>query len=85
MEHYYGPHNYDGSTEYWPPLEPTGLSSSLEDTMHSEGFPMDWNTAKNVLVNSFDPVGDVKLDDDEIVDELLNAHGWEVFHTFPTV
>jgi hypothetical protein len=30
-------------------------------------------------------VGDVKLNDDEVIDELLNAHGWEVLHTFPAV
>ena len=85
LERHPGRHNYDGSTEYWPPLEPTELSSSLAETMLSRGSRMSWNTAKDVLVNSSDLIGDVKLDDDEVVDELLNAHGWEVFHTFPPV
>jgi hypothetical protein len=51
LERHPGPHNYDGSTEHWPPLEPTELSSGLADALLSQNFPMAWNTAKNVLVN----------------------------------
>ena len=78
-----GPHNYDGNTEYWPPLEPTDLSSSLAEAMQDS--QMDWDKAKEVLANSSELIGDVKLDDDQVVEELLNAHGWEVLHTFPAV
>ncbi len=86
LERHPGPDNYDGSsTEYWPPLEPTELSNSLADAMITHGSPLDWNTAKNVLVNSSDLIGDVKLDYDDVVDDILNANGWEVLHTFPLV
>ena len=79
-----GPNNYDGSTEYWPPLELTDLSSSLTDAAMNNS-PMDWDTAKEVLVNSSKLIGDVNLEDDQVVEELLNAHGWEVLHTFPSL
>ncbi|KAH9058130.1 hypothetical protein EDB87DRAFT_1832712 [Lactarius vividus] len=48
------------------------------------GFPLNWDTAKYVLKNS-DLIGDEDLDDDVVVKELLNAHGWEVLYTFPAV
>ena len=83
LERHPGPHNYDGNTEYWPPLEPTDLSSSLAEAMQDS--QMDWDKAKEVLANSSELIGDVKLDDDQVVEELLNAHGWEVLHTFPAV
>lgn len=53
--------------------------------MLSRGSSLDWDTAKNVLLNSPDFAGDVNLDNDEAVEGLLNAHGWEVLHTFPSV
>ena len=80
-----GPDNHAGSAEYWPTVEPTELSEALRETMLERGSSLDWNTAKNVLVNCSDLIGDVSLDDDEFVEELLNAHGWEVLHTFPSV
>jgi hypothetical protein len=70
--------NYDGSSEYWPTMEPTELSRNL----HSRGSSLDWTVAKSILANSPDLVGDVNLDDDEAVEEVLNAHGCEVLHTF---
>ena len=80
-----GPENHDGSAEYWPTVEPTELSRDLAETMLSSGSSLDWDTAKNVLVNSSDLIGNVNLDDDEVVEEVLNVHGWEVLHTFPAV
>jgi len=86
LEHNPGPEHYiDGSVEYWPPLEPTGLSDKLTAALPNDHRRMDWTTAKRVLVNSIDLVGDVNIDDDQVVEELLNSHGWEVLHTFPTV
>jgi hypothetical protein len=79
------PDNYGGSTKCWPSLEPTELSRDLCETMLSRSSSLDWDTAKNVLVKSPDLVGDVNLDDDEAIEGLLNAHGWEVLHTFPSV
>ena len=84
LERHPGPHNYDGNTEYWPPVDPTDLSGRLNDAQNSLNSPMDWDAAKRVLVNSPDLIGDAKLDDDQVVHELLNTHGWEVLHTFPT-
>ena len=80
-----GPDNDHGSAEYWPTVEPTDLSRDLAETMFLSGSSLDWDTAKNVLVTSSDRIGDVNLDDDEVVEELLNVHGWEVLHTFPAV
>ena len=73
--------NYDAGAEYWPTMEPTELSRDL--LLH--GSSLDWNTAKDALVNLPGLTGDVNLDDDEVVEELLNAHGWEVLHTFPAM
>ncbi|KAI9450405.1 hypothetical protein BJY52DRAFT_1227242 [Lactarius psammicola] len=41
LERHPGPDNYDGSTEYWPPLEPTELSNNLAEAMlsFSHGYP----------------------------------------------
>ena len=81
LDDHAGPDSYDGSAEYWPTVEPTELSRD----MLLRGSSLDWNTAKDVLVNSPGLIGDVNLDDDEVVEELLNAHGWEVLHTFPAM
>ncbi|KAH9058101.1 hypothetical protein EDB87DRAFT_1627498 [Lactarius vividus] len=88
LERHPGPDNYDGSTEHWPPLEPTELSLNLAESAIEHGFPLNWDIAKNVLESSSDLIGDVNLDyddDDVVVEELLNAHGWEVLYTFPAV
>lgn len=85
LDRHPGPENYDGSTERWPTMEPTALSRDLHEAMLSRGSSLDWDTAKNVLLNSPDFAGDVNLDNDEAVEGLLNAHGWEVLHTFPSV
>jgi hypothetical protein len=84
LERHPGPHNYDGSTEYWPPLEPTELSSSLDEAGLWQNRVIAWDTAKKV-VKSSGLGGEVNLDDDGVIEEILNAHGWEVLHTFPTV
>ncbi|KAH8991444.1 hypothetical protein EDB86DRAFT_3235240 [Lactarius hatsudake] len=84
LERHPGPDNYDGSAEHWPSLEPTELSINLAETADGIGFPLDWNSAKYVLENS-PLIGDVNLDNDDVVDEVLNAHGWEVLYTFPAV
>jgi hypothetical protein len=81
LEHHSGP---DGSAEYWPPLEPTELSSQLAAALPENRFVMEWSAAKNVL-NSSDLVDKVHLNDDKFVEEVLNAQGWEVLHTFQGV
>ena len=87
-----GPDNHNASAEYWPTVEPTELSKDLAESMLSRGSSpgwdtiknvLDWDTAKNVLMTSSNVIEDVNLDDDDVVEELLSAHGWEVLHTFP--
>ncbi|KAI9444791.1 hypothetical protein H4582DRAFT_2108601 [Lactarius indigo] len=76
-----GTENHDGGAEYWPPLEPTEISSLLIAALPENRFVLGWNVAKNVLMSS-DLGEEVDLDDDDVVEGLLNAHGWEVLHTF---
>jgi len=82
LERHPGPDN--GSTEYWPPLEPTELSNRLTEATRWQSSAIAWYTAKN-LVKSSRLGGKVDLDDDGATEKLLNAHGWEVLHTFPAV
>jgi len=81
LERHPGPENYDGSAEYWPPLEPSELSLQLAAALPEDHFVLDWSAAKNVLTSS-DLGDEVNFDDDRVIEELLNAHGWEVVHTF---
>ena len=81
LERHSGPENFDGSTEYWPPVEPTELSSQLAAALPENRFVMEWSDAKNVLMSS-GLVNEVQLNDDKFVEEVLNAQGWEVLHTF---
>ncbi|KAH9058099.1 hypothetical protein EDB87DRAFT_1564371 [Lactarius vividus] len=80
LEQHSGPYNHDSSTEFWPPQETTELSVFLR----WRGCVMDWSTAMSVLEEKSHLVGDVNLNDDQVVEELLNTHGWEVLHTFDT-
>jgi hypothetical protein len=66
---------------YWPAMEPTDVSIRLASAMPENKAIMDWNTAKYVLASA-GLGGEVNLDDDEVVEGILNAHGWEVLHTF---
>jgi hypothetical protein len=66
---------------YWPPIEPTDLSVRLSSALPEDKAIMDWTTAKYVLASA-ELGGEVNLDDDEVVEGVLNAHGWEVLHTF---
>lgn len=84
LERLPGPENYDANDEYWPPLESTELSDQLTAALPEGRFVLDWNAAKNVLVSS-DLGNLVNFDDDRVVEDLLNAHGWEVLHTFQGV
>ncbi|KAH9058115.1 hypothetical protein EDB87DRAFT_952861 [Lactarius vividus] len=83
LEHHPGLDNYDGSTQYWPPLEPTKLSSDLAETLRWQNA-MPWYIAKHI-VKSSDLGKGVNPDDDGAVEDLLNAHGFEVLHTFKNV
>ncbi|KAH9021768.1 hypothetical protein EDB84DRAFT_1565207 [Lactarius hengduanensis] len=80
LERHSEPYHYSGSAEFWPPQEATELSVFLR----WRGSVMDWGTARSVLEEKSHLVGDVNLHDDQAVEELLNAHGWEVLHSFDT-
>ena len=81
LERQPGPKNYDGSAEYWPPLEPTEISTQLAAALPENRVIMGWSAAKNVLISS-DQFDEVHLNDDGFVEKVLNAQGWEVLHTF---
>ncbi|KAH8993710.1 hypothetical protein EDB92DRAFT_374969 [Lactarius akahatsu] len=84
LERHPGPGNYDGSTNYWPPLEPTELSSDLAEILRWQNSAIAWYIAKHI-VKSSDRGEGVNLDDDGEIEDLLNAHGFEVLHTFQNV
>jgi hypothetical protein len=68
-------------TGYWSPIEPTDVSTRLASAMLEGKAIMDWNTTKSILASA--ELGDeVNLEDDEVVEGVLNRHGWEVLHTF---
>jgi hypothetical protein len=80
LQHIPRPEDYD-LNDYWPPSERTELSKNLGYAMPWDRSVMPWNVAKDVLSESPDLSG-VNLDDDKVVEEILNAHGWEVLYTF---
>ena len=69
------------SSGYWPLVEPTELSERLKDALRDFPDVLDWDTAKHILGTS-ELESQVDLDDDEVVEDVLNANGWEVLHTF---
>ncbi|KAI0275081.1 hypothetical protein BC834DRAFT_965522 [Gloeopeniophorella convolvens] len=70
-----------GPVGHWPPIEPTELSITLATAMPEDKSVMDFNAARGVLMSA-GLEDEFNLDDDEVVEGLLNAHGWEVLHTF---
>jgi hypothetical protein len=79
----YSPSQGQESGGYWPFVEPTEMSERLTDAIHDSDFPtvLDWDAAKGVLRTS-ELESEVDLDDDKAVEDVLNANGWEVLHTF---
>ena len=57
------------------------ISKQLRGRADQRGIVADWEPAKDALKAS--GLGsDVDLDDDAVVEDILNANGWEVLHTF---
>jgi hypothetical protein len=83
------PHSMSGSQEtagYWPLVDlvvPTDISTRLAEVTQMQGV-MDWDTVKLTLGEASELVPEVDLDDDKALEEVLNANGWEVVHTFMT-
>jgi hypothetical protein len=65
----------------WTEDEQTEISKLLRESADQRSVVADWEPAKDVLKSSwFGP--DVDLDDDSVVENILNANGWEVLYTF---
>ena len=66
---------------YWPSVLPTNVSRGLAIVANRTSGVLSWVRAKRVLMSSeLEP--EVNLDDDKAVEDVLNANGWEVLHTF---
>ena len=76
----YSPSQSQETSGYWPFVVPTDVSRRLGNG--NSGI-LDWDTAKRVLLSfelSSEP--EIDLNDDTVVEDILNANGWEVLHTF---
>ena len=74
----YSPSQSQETGGYWPFVVPTDVSRRLADV---DSGVLDWDIAKRVLLSSeLEP--EVDLDDDKVMEDILNANGWEVLHTF---
>ena len=72
----YPPSQSQESGGYWPPV-----STNLSSLANVYSGILDWDAAKRALLSS--ELGpDIDLDDDKVVENVLNANGWEVLHTF---
>ena len=77
----YSPSQSQESGGYWPFVEPTEISERLTNALPDFPDVLDWDTAKQILGSSELELG-VGLDDDNAIEDVLNANGWEVLHTF---
>jgi len=79
-EQHFGP-EIGETAGYWPHEEPTDISIRLTSAIPRDRSVIDWETAKHSLRRS--KIGsEVDLRNDEVVEDILNANGWEVLHTF---
>ncbi len=76
----YSPSQSQETGGYWPFVVPTNVSNRLANESDSSHI-LDWDAAKRVLLSSELEPG-VDLDDDKVVEDVLNANGWEVLYTF---
>jgi hypothetical protein len=65
----------------WTEDEPTEISKLLRERADQRSIVADWEPAKDALKSS-GLVPEVDLDDDAVVEDILNANGWEVLYTF---
>jgi hypothetical protein len=77
----YSPSQSQESGGYWPFVEPTEISQRLTNALRDFPAVLDWDTAKHILGTS-ELESEVDLEDDKVVEDVLNANGWEVLHTF---
>ena len=77
----YSPSQSQESGKYWPFVKPTEISERLTNALGDFPAVLDWDTAKRVLGTS-ELESEVDLDDNKAVEDVLNANGWEILHTF---
>jgi len=78
---HHAPSQNQETVGYWPFVKPTDVSKRLAANGNS-GI-LDWDATKRLLLSfglSSEP--EIDLDDDKVVEDILNANGWEVLHTF---
>ena len=69
---------------YWPPEERTEISDLLGSAMSESNPILGWDNVKAVLMGS--RLGqEMDLNDDNVVESVLIANGWEVLYTFDSV
>ncbi|KAI0003694.1 hypothetical protein BJV74DRAFT_876058 [Russula compacta] len=69
---------------YWPLEEPTNISIQLTSALPEGKSILDWDTAKSTLrASGLEP--ELDLDNDEVIEGVLIANGWEILYTFQNV
>ncbi|KAH9980621.1 hypothetical protein BJV74DRAFT_887716 [Russula compacta] len=70
------------SVGYWPEEKPTTISKRLWRLVQGDNAIVDWNMAIGALRSSQLQLGRGIDLDDRVLEDVLNANGWEVLHTF---
>ena len=83
-ERYPEPEVVGETAGYWPPEEQTDISDLLTSVIPDGKAVLGWDDVKAVLRES--KLGqEIDLNDDNVVENVLNANDWEVLHTFESV
>ena len=70
------------SVGYWPEEKPTSISKLLWGFVKGDNGILDWNIAIGALRSAQLQLGRGIDLDDRVLEDVLNANGWEVLHTF---
>lgn len=69
---------------YWPLEEPTNISIQLTSALPEDKVVLEWDTVKSTLrASGLEP--ELDLDNDEVIEGVLIANGWEILRTFESV
>ena len=77
----YSPSQSQEPGGHWPFVEPTEVSQRLTNALGDAPPVLDWDTAKSILGTS-ELESEIDPDDDKVMEDVLNANGWEILHTF---
>ena len=83
-ERYPEPEVIGETAGYWPPEEQTDISDLLTSVIPDGKAVLGWDDVKAVLRDS-KLRQEIDLNDDNVVENVLNANDWEVLHTFESV